>query len=78
MWKKKKAERKTNPGKDWEVAPSPFAVGAEWAWCQRCSRRTGEEDGGDEEDSAGTSGERTQIGGGDSTKVEAAKRRRQK
>ena len=68
----------TNPGEDWEVAPSPFTVEAEWAGCQRCSRMTAEKDGGDGEDSAGTSGKRRQMGGGDFTKVEAAKRGRQK
>ena len=46
--------------------------------CQRCSGRTAEKDGDDGKDAAaGSSGKREQMGEGDSTKVEAAKRRRQ-
>ena len=48
--------------------------GAELTTCQCCSRRTAEKDGGDGEGAAGTSGERRQMGGGDSTKEETAKR----
>ena len=53
---------------------SPFATGAELAVCQCCSRGTAEKDGGDGEDAAGSAGERRQMGGLDSTMVEAAKR----
>ena len=59
------------------TCPSPFDSGAQLAMCQRCTRRTAEKEGGDGEDAAGTSGKRRQMGGGDSTKVEAAKRRTQ-
>ena len=60
-----------NGGEDWEVGLSPFAIGAELDLCQRCSSRTAEKDGGDGKDAAGSSGKRRQMGGGDSTKVEA-------
>ena len=50
-------QSETDPGEDWEVAPSPFAiVGAECVMCQRCSRRTAAKDGGDGEDAAGIPG----------------------
>ena len=55
---------------------SPFAAGAELAMCQCSSSRSEEKDVGDGEDAAGSVGKRRQMGGGDSTKVEAAKRRR--
>ena len=59
------------------MALSPFAFGAEMAMCQRCSGWTAEKDVDDGKDAAaGSSGKREQMGGGDSTKVEAAKRRR--
>ena len=58
------------------MALSPCAFGAELALCQRCSRSAAVKDG-DDGKVAGSSSEREQMGGGDSTKVEAAKRRRQ-
>ena len=64
-------------GEVWEVALSLFSFGAELVMCQRCGGRTAEKDGGDCKDAAGSSGKRRQIGGGDSAKVEDAKRRRQ-
>ena len=69
------SQRETNLEEVWEVALSPFAFGAELAMCQRCGGRTTEKDGGDGKGAAGRSGKRRQMGGGDSTKVEAAKRR---
>ena len=38
----RRTKSETDPGEDWEMAPSPLAIGAEWAICQRCSRRTAE------------------------------------
>ena len=68
----------TSFGEVWKMALSPFAFWAELAVCQRCSGRTAEKDGDDGKDAAeGGSGESEQMDGGDSTKVEAAKRRRQ-
>ena len=68
-------QSETNLVEVWGVALSPFAFGAELAMCQRCGGRTTKKDGGDGKDAAGRSGKRRQMGGGDSTKVEAAKRR---
>ena len=42
--------------------------------CQCCSRRTAEKGASDGEEAAGSAGKRRQMGGGDSTKVEAPKR----
>ena len=62
----------------WKKALSPFASAAELAMCQRCSRRFAEKDGDDGNVAATvSSSERLQMGGGHSTKVESAKRRRQ-
>ena len=55
-----------------------LALRAELAVCQRCGGMTREKDGGDGKEQQGRSGKRRQMGGGDSTKVEAAKRRRLK
>ena len=72
---RKKARRpKVRPWEDWEVVPYLFAIGAEWALCQRCSRSTAEKDGGDGEDAARSSGKSRQMSGRDPTKVETAKR----
>ena len=52
MKRKRKAGRirRPNLGKIWEVTLSPFAIGAELAECQCCSRRTSKKNGdGDEE-----------------------------
>ena len=70
------SQSETNFGEVWKVAPSPVAFGAELVICQ-CGGRTAEKDGGDGKDAAGSSGKTRQMGGGDSTLVEAAKRRRQ-
>ena len=57
------------------MALSPFAVGAESVVCQCYSGRIAEKDRDDGKDAAaGSSGEKEQIGGGDSTKDEAAKK----
>ena len=45
--------------------------------CQRCSGRIAENGDDGKDAAAGSSGKREQIGGGDSTKVEGAKRKRQ-
>ena len=74
---KRTSQSEANLVEVWKVALSPFAFGAELAVCQRCGGRTAEKDGGDGKDAAGISGKRRQMGGGDSTKVEAAERRRQ-
>ena len=71
-------QSETNLVEVWEVALSPCAFGAELAMCQRCGGRTTEKDGGNGKDAAGRSGKRRQMGGGDSTKVQAATRRRLK
>ena len=58
--------------------PSLLAIGAELAVCHSCSGRIAEKDGDDGKDAAGgSSNEREQMDGGDSTKVETAKRGRQ-
>ena len=77
--KKEKEGRKRDRRPRWKMALSPFAFGAELAVCQRCSGRTAEKDGDDGKNAAaGSTGEREQMGGGDSTKVEAATKRRRK
>ena len=71
------SQSETNLGEGWKVDIYPFAFGSELALCQCCGGRIAEKDGDDRNDAAGSSGYRKQMGGGDSTKVEAAKRRRQ-
>ena len=61
-----------------EVALPLVDSGSELALCQRCSGRIAEKDGDDGKNAAaGSSTKRKQMDGGDPTKVEAAKRRRQ-
>ena len=77
--KKRKGRQKERQTPRWKMALSPFAFGAELAVCQRCSGRTAEKDGDDGKNAAaGSTGEREQMGGGHSTKVEAATKRRRK
>ena len=59
-------------GKFWGSLESGFSL-SELAKRERGSRRTTEKDGGGDEDATGSAGKRMQMGGGDSTKVEAAK-----
>ena len=81
--KKEKARRRrdrqtsqseTSLGEICKMAHSPFAFGAELALCQRCTGKIAEKDGDDGKHAAGSSSEREQTGGGDSTKVVAARR----
>ena len=69
-------QSKASVGECWQVALSLFDCGPELAERERGSRRTTEKDGGGDEDEAGSAAERMQMDGGDSTKVEAAKRGR--
>ena len=75
--KERKGRQKERQTPRWKMALSPFAFGAELVVCPCCSGRTAEKDGDDGKDAAaGSTGEREQMAGGDSTKVEAATKRR--
>ena len=76
--KEMQKDRQTSQNEVWKIALSLCAERAELATCQRRSRRIAEKDGDDGKVAAsGSSSEREQVGGGNSTKVEAAKRRGQ-
>ena len=72
------SQNETSLGQVWKIAPSRCAYGTELAVCQRCSRKIAEKDGDDGEVAAAAiSSERGKMGGGNSTKVEAAQKRGQ-
>ena len=71
-------QNETSFGEVWEIALSLGDYGTELAWCQCSSRRIAEKDGDNGKVAAAAiSSERGQMGGGNSTKVETANRRRQ-
>ena len=78
MSKKKEAGR---PWRRLGGGSSSFAVGADpredWVVALLSEGPCAEKEGGDGKGAARSSGKRRQMGGGDSTRVEAAKRRRQ-
>ena len=66
---KQTSQGETSPGEVWKMALSPFAIWAELAVCHCCSGRIAEKDGDDGKDEApGSSSQREQMDGGDSTK----------
>ena len=67
----------TNLGEIWELALSPLDSGEDLAKCQCCSRRTTKKNGGSAEIATRSAEQKKQMDGGNTQKVEAAKRRGQ-
>ena len=68
-------QNETSLGEVCKIVPSPGAFGTEWSLCQCCSRRIAAKDGDNGKVAAGAiPSERGQMGGVNSTKVEAVKK----
>ena len=70
----KDAAKRDRPWEVWEVALSPLGCGEELAKRQYCSRRTTKKNGGSDEDATRIADQRKQVDGGNTKKVETAKR----